>query len=111
MEKPPTREVPHSTYRYRKFGCRCDICKRCARDTRRETRLNNRLPVQPILDRFGDALRKTHNASIEGWLRDGINAYTVDKLCCSRGHHPYEVYGDAWFEPIWELDKKKAEAK
>lgn len=78
-----------------------------ARETKREQRLNNRLPVQPLIDRYGEDFLKTHGKSVQTWLNTGLSPYIIDKLCCARGNHPYEVYGDAWFEPIWNQDKEK----
>ena len=105
MEKPKGRELPHGVSRYRRLGCRCELCRAALRDAKRKRRQANLMPVQPLIDKFGDEFCRKHRDALKTWTVEGISLYVADRICCERGHHPYEIYGDEWFEKEWRKDE------
>jgi hypothetical protein len=101
-----TAEVPpHGVWRYRSRGCRCDTCRDGAAELKRKRRLENLISVQPLIDKYGQSFVSQYSRSLEKWTKDGVPIYTADRICCARGNHPYEVFGDLWFEKYWKKDK------
>lgn len=105
MGKSTAKVVPHGVLRYRGYGCRCDTCRTAASALKRNRRLENLITVQPLIDKYGASFSSQYKKSIERWQREGIPIFTADKICCARGNHPYEVYGDLWFEKYWRKGK------
>jgi hypothetical protein len=105
VEKQTVKTYVHGVNRYRKYGCRCDICRSAASALKRLQRVQTTLPVQPLIDKFGDVIHRRFYRSLDKWHREGVNPYVADKICCSLGCHPAEVYGDDWFEPMWKKDR------
>ena len=100
-------DVPHGVTGYRNYGCRCDICRLACTELKRRKRISNLIPVQPLIDKFGEDMFRRFPKMMAQWQREGISIYAADKICCARGFHPVEIYGDDWFEPAWEKMKNK----
>jgi hypothetical protein len=39
----------------------------------------------------------------------GVTIGFADRFCIGIGKHPWEVYGDLWFQDLWDKEKKKDE--
>lgn len=108
------RKTEHGLYAYGALGCRCEVCKKAMRrkNAARPSRKSTYITVQPLLDKFGDKFAKQHELSMPKWLEKGISHRAIDTICVKYGYHPYEIYGDLWFEDIWEqMRKEKANEK
>jgi hypothetical protein len=95
----------HNYTRYKKDRCRCDEC--CAafeeyqKSRRKHPEKSFKIPAGPLVEFI-----KQHDGRLQGmqarsakrWLVDGVDIFTADRVCVTRGFHPFEVYGDAWFE-------------
>lgn len=104
----------HGLFMYRNRGCRCNICKNAMRRVNgKRVRINKQITVQPLIDKFGEPFVKRFEGSVPKWLAEGISHRAIDRICVGYGYHPYEVYGDLWFEDIWkqmEKEKQKCES-
>lgn len=101
------KEWNHGIGRYRKHGCRCEVCSAAYAEYRRSLRKHQDTP--PLIDpeplikfiiELGEPMTATKTRLMESWRKNGIDIYRVDKLCVARGFHPFEVYGDEW----WRVD-------
>lgn len=91
---------------YRNGGCRCDECRMAVRDIKR-LQAQPTLSVQPMIDKLPIDFRIRFRDSLINWQKNGIRLYRADKICIQYGYHPYEVYGDTWYEDIWNKEKKQ----
>jgi hypothetical protein len=65
-----------------------------------------RLPIEPLLKVLPSEWRQTHHKSIATWQRIGLTVFHADRLCCKFGYHPWTIYGDLWFQEIWESNEQ-----
>ncbi len=107
------RKTEHGLYAYNALGCRCEVCKKAMRrkNAARPSRKSTYITVQPLIDKFGDKFTKQYPGSLVKWLEGGITHRSIDRICVEYGYHPYEVYGDLWFEDIWEEMRKEKECE
>lgn len=54
--------------------------------------------------------RQQHFAVIKSRKGQTVTVFQADRLCCRIGYHPYEVYGDLYFQDLWEKHEQ-AEAE
>jgi hypothetical protein len=96
--------------KYRNEGCRCAECKEAGRvsNAGRKSRSAIRLPIEPLLPYMGRDLRNSYRDTIRKALVEGLTIYRADVLCCRIGRHPWEIYGDLWFQDLWEDDNEQA---
>lgn len=93
---------------YTNKGCRCADCKAAGkqwRENRRPKRVQRRLPVEPIIAMLDDSNRRDFMHGLKRFVDVGIPIFSADHWCCKLGYHPWMVYGDVWFEDIWEKEK------
>ena len=57
-----------------------------------------------MLEKLPHGFAKRYRGSMGNWKKNGIKLYTADAICVTYGYHPYEIYGDAWYEDIWKKD-------
>lgn len=110
MEKSKREVRVHGVSAYRDHKCRCQICRDAVAAKKRRQRIEKLITVQPMIDKFGDTFLKQFDGSIPKWLEEGISVFTVDRLCCARGLHPIEVYGDIWIDHALQKEKKECES-
>lgn len=110
MGKNPRRSpITHGTLTgYTNCGCRCEACAAAGKKWRekRKSRQAPRLPIQPILDKLDDSNRRQMMKSLGRYIDTGIPLFSADYWCCKLGLHPWLVYGDLFFQDIWEGDQK-----
>lgn len=104
--KQQTREIKHGLDGYRRFACRCDICRKASSDRKRFERNRDLLPVQPMIDKYGEQFTKRFPNLIKRWQEEGIGLFVADRICVESGDHPYDVYGDRWYESVWNAMKE-----
>lgn len=99
------RPQSHGENAYRKRKCRCEICVAAHEETKKARRKyaerSFKIPAGPLVEfirgldeRKGGML----DVRLKDWEKNGVDVFTADRNCCMRGYHPWEVYGDAWFE-------------
>jgi hypothetical protein len=97
-------------YKYIKRKCRCELCKEAIavynKERARRKREVPHFPLQPVIDRMTKHQRGLHETLIKTSSDKSLSVYRIDRLCCSLGFHPYEVYGDLWYEDIWNSEKE-----
>jgi len=95
---------PHGISGYKRRGCRCGVCC-AANDAYNQSRRKYKWPA-PVLDggplvdfvlRVDDRLHSSMLDTLERWRVSGVDVYTIDRQCVSRGVHPVEVYGSEWW--------------
>ena len=108
---PPNRSNfegwKHGSLACYRAGCRCDPCREAGRiGNRRRSRGLPRLPIEPLA-RLTDAhFKDAHQYVFRNAHTKGLTIYQADKLCCEAGLHPWLVYGDAWFQDLWEKNEQ-----
>ena len=100
-------DTKHGISRYRDYNCRCEICRRAISEYKLKQRIAKLIPVQPMIDKFGESFCRQYKGSIDKWIAKGINVYTADKICCSKGFHPVEVFGDIWIDNALQISEKQ----
>jgi len=97
---------------YKRDGCRCDICKEVgSKYNATRYRPQFRLPIAPILECL-DSSQNTKRVRLEQRYGErGVTIGFADRFCIGIGKHPWEVYGDLWFQDLWDKEKKKDERK
>lgn len=99
----------HGTYSaYTTGKCRCDECKRAAREYKRSKYGDIiRLESEPMFSHFNgnDIFSSKYSAFFPSWKRYGIDPYKADSVCCDMGIHPFEIWGDEWFATEWRKDE------
>jgi len=95
---------------YKRDGCRCDICKEVgSKYNATRYRPQFRLPIAPILECL-DSSQNTKRVRLEQRYGErGVTIGFADRFCIGIGKHPWEVYGDLWFQDLWDKEKKKDE--
>jgi hypothetical protein len=61
-----------------------------------------RLPVEPIFNLLDSTNRRAIGDKLRRYRATGIPIYRADYWCCKLGLHPWLVYGDAYFQDLWE---------
>lgn len=111
MSETSFKTVKHGIGRYKKHGCRCDICVAAQKESSRKRTENFRaskrrgkLPAEPLIALLYDQVdcHSSLGRKIRRWRYEGIDPYTADKLCCEMGYHPFEVFGDAWWKGAFD---------
>jgi hypothetical protein len=91
----------HGRSTYLKYKCRCDICVQDARQYR-ETYIppGIRLKPEPLIQRLTSDGRTSPitNRQLNKWLRIGLDLYTADRWAVKLGYHPYEIWGDDFYQ-------------
>lgn len=104
----------HGEPRTYKRGCRCRPCTDAVneynRNKDRRKKQQARIPFDPILSVMSMEQKRQHWALIESSTGKTIPIYQADRLCIKFGYHPWTVYGDMWFQDLWEKDEQ-AKAK
>lgn len=97
--------------KYRNEGCRCSECKEAGRvsNAGRKSRSAIRLPLEPLLPYMSQSFKTSNRVTIKDARTNGLTIYRADALCCKMGRHPWEIYGDLWFQDLWEDDNGQAE--
>ncbi len=92
---------------YKRDGCRCDLCKEVgSKYNATRYRPQFRLPIAPILECL-DSSQNTKRVRLEQRYGErGVTIGFADRFCISMGKHPWEVYGDLWFQDLWDKEKK-----
>lgn len=107
-----TKQEPKcgTRYKHTKHGCNCALCleavERYNEERARKKKEMPRFALQPIVDRMTREQKESHSGLIKANAGKSLTIYKIDRLCCSLGFHPYEVYGDLWYEDIWNSDKR-----
>lgn len=91
---------------YRK-GCRCEPCQQGHRDYQyRQYHAKPRLPFDPIVAFMSPEVRVARSKLIKAQTGKTISIFQADRLCCSLGFHPWQVYGDLYFQDLWEKNEQ-----
>lgn len=96
---------------YTSGGCRCEPCMEAGREWRRKRQAKivaNRppkLPVAPIYALLDDSNRRRYSSALNRYAKTGIPIYSADAWCCKLGVHPWMVYGDLYFQDLWEKEE------
>ena len=95
---------PHGISGYKRRGCRCAVCEaayvKYNADRRKYRHKAPRIKADLLvafITENDSHVGGTSKAMMERWLRDGVDLYVADAACVKRGVHPYEVFGDAWW--------------
>jgi len=48
------------------------------------------------------SLLGVHASLVRRWRREGLNELWADRVACALGVHPWTLWGDRWFLPVWE---------
>ena len=101
--------VKHGTITgYTNGGCRCVECAamgaawRAKRREREKKPPVPRLPVEPLLPYFADHESRKVRHYLYRYQATGVTVFKVDELCCRLGLHPWMIYGDTFFQDVWE---------
>lgn len=99
------RQERHGIARYRKKNCRCEVCVAANKEYQQRRRKYQDEPVfidaEPLIKffiRIEEPMTGAMRKRITRWRRKGVDIYNVDKMCVSRGYHPFEIYGDLWWK-------------
>lgn len=96
---------PHGISGYKRNGCRCDICEaayvKYNADRRKYPEIAPRIDPEPLIEFIVG-----HDAKLPGglsqqfarWRENGVDVFVADRHCVKRGVHPFEVYGDVWWD-------------
>lgn len=96
---------------YTKYACRCVECAAAGAAWRVKRRERNRkppvprLPIEPLLPYFADRETRKIRHYMYRNREVGLTVFKVDELCCRLGLHPWMIYGDAFFQDVWEGDR------
>lgn len=98
----------HGIYGYQHHGCRCEICIEKMRAFRAKYRppksdnQNIRLSARVFVDRLERDGRLTAipTSKIHRWLKYDMDIYAADRQACKLGYHPYEIWGDAFYQGV-----------
>lgn len=62
---------------------------------------------RPLVDRHAEGLRSLARAlDIDpAVLCRPLSVWQADRYSVRMGLHPWEVYGDTWFAPLWAADE------
>lgn len=106
--------MTHGTLHAYISGCRCDECKarksEYARLWRDQEGLRARCfdfaPLERIILGRDLALNTVASGtSVKEWRLRGIPWDRADTLCCKLGMHPFDVYGEDWYDLMAMLDQ------
>ena len=109
--KPRKQDITHGVSMYRYRGCRCDICTSAYKTKKAEYIANAntgsvklRLDPTPLIELINkvDTQHLVKPRTIAMWKQKGICVYWADFYCVKFGHHPYEVFGSAFYQDIAE---------
>lgn len=93
----------HGITGYQTYKCRCEVCVTAARSIRERNRPRSdssklRLDGQVLIDRLvADERWFDRNMALRV-LANGLNVYSADRYAVKFGYHPYEIWGDAFYE-------------
>lgn len=91
----------HGRSCYMKYKCRCEICVESARDYRANYMPPGiRLKSEPFVKRLtlDGRLSAITPSQIGKWRRIGLDIYSADKWAVKLGYHPYEIWGDDFYQ-------------
>lgn len=100
-------QIVHGLSRYKKFGCRCDVCLAAYAQYRQKSRKTPKkifIPASPLLNlldtKYPTRAHEMRN-TIKAWRKRGtIELYEADRICIMLGIHPYEIFGDIYFSGL-----------
>lgn len=93
----------HGITGYQNYKCRCDICAGAAKAIRARYRpvtdnVDLRLPGEPLIERL-DRDERWYDRNVGArLLRNGLTVYAADRWAIRFGYHPYEIWGEAFYE-------------
>ena len=95
----------HGINGYKKNGCRCEKCQ-AAYDSynmkrRKYPELAPKIDAEPLIAfiiESGEKITGGLGQQFERWRRSGVDLFVADSHCVKRGYHPFEIFGDAWWD-------------
>jgi hypothetical protein len=96
-----SRPINHGRSSYLKHKCRCEICVEDARRYRAEyTPPGIRLKSEPFVQRLilDGRLSAITSSQLGKWKRIGLDVYNADRWAVKLGYHPYEIWGDDFYQ-------------
>lgn len=95
----------HGVNRYRQHKCRCDECVAAYALYRQRLRKHpepsfviDPEPLIKFIEKMEDPVPASTQQTFARWREKGVDVFVADRHCCKRGVHPWEVFGEAWFE-------------
>lgn len=97
MSKP----FKHNRNGYLEHKCRCTICVDANKEYRYQYNKSEfKLDVEVFVQRLTEDGRVTglgsHN--VAKWRARGLDVFSGDKWAVKLGYHPYEIWGDAFYQ-------------
>lgn len=100
-----THNRKHGIYSYKHLGCRCAEC--CLAHEKYLVRYRKNPEKAPMIDPEpliafivgrGEPITASIARQFDRWRRNGVDMFIADGHCVRRGYHPYEVFGEAWYQ-------------
>lgn len=93
----------HGITGYQKYACRCETCVDAAKQVRARHRPYSdnsklRLSGQTFIDRLVKDERYYDRNMALRIIKEGLSVYAADRWAVKYGYHPYEIWGDAFYE-------------
>jgi len=96
----------HGINGYKKRGCRCEVCQAAYdsynKNRRKHPELAPKIDPEPLIEFIigsGEKITGGLGQQFARWRRSGgVDLFIADAACVRRGYHPFEIYGDAWYD-------------
>ena len=93
----------HGITGYQRYKCRCETCVEAAKAVRARHRPYSynskvRLDAQVLIDRLDADGRWYDRNMARRLIQEGVSVYAADRWAVRYGYHPYEIWGDAFYE-------------
>jgi hypothetical protein len=69
------------------------------------------IDASPLIALYDDVpkLGTTMKQNLKRWKEKGITVYEADEKCMKLGYHPVEVFGDSYFDGLYEEEAQYKE--
>lgn len=89
-------------------GCRCEPCRDALkRKNARRKRAHPTLPTSFLVTHLPKDFTSRYKKSLATWEDKGIPVFTADTICVEYGLHPWTVFGDLWYQDVWNDMEKE----
>jgi hypothetical protein len=103
----------HGLRGYKKYKCRCNICSEEYFQAKVRENIKNRkalikhymIAAEPLIALYKETigrLNANQRRLVSKWETNGISVYDADVYSIRLGYHPYEIFGESYFEGLQE---------